>query len=76
VTPSVAVERLVDELAGELDPTLKSSAAVQLKVLASSKVRFRIVERLVANIGSNSTTSVRNRHAWCEAAWVYRGFCF
>jgi hypothetical protein len=63
VTPSVAVDELVDEFADELDPTLKSSAAAQLKVLATSKVRFRIIERLIANIERNSTTSVRNRRA-------------
>jgi hypothetical protein len=63
VTPSVAVDRLVDELADELEPTLKSSAAVQLKVLASSKVRFRVMGRRKANIERNSTTSVRNRDA-------------
>jgi hypothetical protein len=63
VTPSVAVDELVDELADELGPTLKSIQAVQQKVLATSKVRFRMMERPIANIERKSTTGVRNRHA-------------
>jgi hypothetical protein len=54
VTPSGAVDEIVDELADELDPSPKSSAAMQLKVVATINVRFHTVQRLIANIERKS----------------------
>lgn len=51
------VDELVAELADEPAPAAQSSTAVQLKVVATSKVRFHMMERLIANIGRKTTTS-------------------
>jgi hypothetical protein len=63
VTPSGAVDELVDELADERDPLPKSSAAVQSKAVTISKIRFHMMERLIVSMERKSTTSVLNLHA-------------
>jgi hypothetical protein len=50
VTPSGAVDEIIDELADELVPPHQSSAATQPNAVATNKVRLRMIERPIANM--------------------------
>jgi hypothetical protein len=50
VTLNGVVDDVVDGLADELDPQPESSAARQLNVIATDRVRFDMTERPIANM--------------------------